>query len=397
MSEFKIATFGCWNMGCKKYSGQESVRDLLKSKQSVYEFMVILGDNYYANSKKIDVGNGNNFKIKETKLIEAKDGFMCLDSINLEKKLIMGNHDIKDSYDKSCSILKNQLKLQWYDVKFPYAFDIYYVKNEPDYSGILMIYLDTTIYDKDIKKLGGIYCIEETLGKNLNDLKCEQNKFIVDTLEFINVNLYKIKNVIFYGHQPLIYSKKINEKTGNYVMNTIDPLLDLIFDQMNKYTGIKFYWICADYHVYLNTRIIDIDNNNYIDQWIFGTGGGDLDSLINETSINYQSNYAGRTKNFSYQILENNIVDYNDDPVRILQNGNEIRGASKYGYGEITLGANEVLHKFITSKFCYEGTLAKKDKKKDKKKDINGDPISFANKYVKYKNKYMELKKKYIQ
>mgnify|MGYP001473503591 CR=1 FL=1 len=51
MNEFKIAIFGCWNTGCENNSGQESVKDILKSKQSEYEFMVILGDNYYAKNK----------------------------------------------------------------------------------------------------------------------------------------------------------------------------------------------------------------------------------------------------------------------------------------------------------------------------------------------------------
>lgn len=255
MSEFKIATFGCWNMGCTKYSGQESVKDLLKSKQSEYDFMVILGDNYYANKVKIDLGDNNDFKIKQNKLIEAKNGFACLDEINLEKKLIMGNHDLDDNFDKDCSILINQLKLQWYDVKFPYGFDFYYLVSEDKkvYSCVLMIYLDTTIYDPKIKELGGKYCIKKTLGKNVDDLVSEQNQFIINTLEFINNPIFNIKNVVFYGHQPLIYTKEKVE--CDYVMKTIDPLLNLLFDEKNKYQTTNFYWVCADYNVYLNTNI----------------------------------------------------------------------------------------------------------------------------------------------
>ena len=144
MDNFKIAVFGCWNTGCNKYSGQESVKNLLKSKQSEYEFMVILGDNYYAEKKKYKVPNSStDVKIKKTKLYDVQKGFECLDEIKLEKKLIMGNHDLEDSYDKNCSVLKNQLRLQWYDIKFPYSFDIYCINQGSDYSSVLMIYLDT--------------------------------------------------------------------------------------------------------------------------------------------------------------------------------------------------------------------------------------------------------------
>jgi hypothetical protein len=128
MDTFNIAVFGCWNEGCRENSGQQSVSNLIKSNESKYEFMVILGDNYYAGKKTIiDNGMGSKFKIKLTNINELKNGFACLDQINLEKKLIMGNHDVEDSLDKGCSVLKSQLKLPWYDVKFPFGFDMYYL------------------------------------------------------------------------------------------------------------------------------------------------------------------------------------------------------------------------------------------------------------------------------
>ena len=45
----KIAAFGCWNVGCKKSSGQEKVTELIQTKNDKckYSFMIILGDNYY--------------------------------------------------------------------------------------------------------------------------------------------------------------------------------------------------------------------------------------------------------------------------------------------------------------------------------------------------------------
>ena len=51
MNNFSIAVFGCWNEGCTSNSGQQSVSNTIKSNESKYEFMVILGDNYYAKKK----------------------------------------------------------------------------------------------------------------------------------------------------------------------------------------------------------------------------------------------------------------------------------------------------------------------------------------------------------
>ena len=133
-----IAVFGCWNRGCENGSGQQAVAQLIKSREQNYKFMTILGDNYYAKQKKI---GPNDEKIYDTNLEELKNGFECFSDIKLEKKLIMGNHDVVESYDKYCSVLKNQLKIPWYDIKFPYAFDLYYVKNNANYETILFIYL----------------------------------------------------------------------------------------------------------------------------------------------------------------------------------------------------------------------------------------------------------------
>ena len=246
-----------------------------------------------------------------------------------------------------------------------------------------------TIYDNKIKEKGGIYCIKETLGKNINDLRCEQNQFIINTLKFIKTSVYKIKNVIFYGHQPLIYTK---DKDMIEIIK-IDSLLDLLFDEIKKYDNINFYWICADYHVYLNSRIVQTDNGKFIEQWIFGTGGGELDILIDKYEMDYILNYNNKIKNFQYKILENNTFDYNNNNIIDIKDKNNdkvIRGESKFGYGEIILNVDNITHKFIMSKFCYDNTSTKKDKKEKEKKDF------FKIKYFKYKEKYLQLKK-YIQ
>jgi len=135
-----FATFGCWNKGCRENSGQRKVIDVLKSNEHNYNFMVILGDNYYS-----DKINLHNLKIKNVSTRDMKNGFNCLDEIHLDKKIILGNHDIEEGIEYGCNVLKYQIKLPWYDVKFPFGYEKHYIKHDNMHECALMLYLDTTI------------------------------------------------------------------------------------------------------------------------------------------------------------------------------------------------------------------------------------------------------------
>lgn len=124
----------------------------------------------------------NELKIKETNIQELANGFKCLEDINLEKKLIMGNHDVEESFDKSCSALKVQLKLPWYDVKFPFGVDKYYLyhnKITNTYETILFIYLDTSLYDNDLNDDNS--CYQSSLGIGVDELKKTKTIYIFNT------------------------------------------------------------------------------------------------------------------------------------------------------------------------------------------------------------------------
>lgn len=385
MDTFNIVVFGCWNTGCTENSGQRSVSEILKKNEKKYEFVVILGDNYYA--KKLTLIN--DFKVKITKLSDAKSGFDCLDNIKLEKKLIMGNHDVVDSFNNGCSVLKSQLKLPWYDIKFPFSFDFYYLSNDSTYETILMIYLDTTIYNTQI--MNEQLCYSNTIGKSKTDLLNEQNEFIIKTLEMTISNPhYQIKNVIFFGHEPLFTFKKKGELLKPLI---IKELLKLLFDEKKKYKNLNFYWICADYHIYQNTEIIDLESGNKIPQWIFGTGGGKLDSLVDINTFNFKNTYQ-------INIIPNIVYDSNY--IDVSTNFTSY-GVDRFGYGEITFELCSVKHKFIMSDFNYT-INNKKNKTSESIKAIKAIKASDAievnetnvikNKYLKYKKKYIELNKK---
>ena len=64
--------------------------------------------------------------------------------------------------------------------------------------------------------------------------------------------------------------------------------------------------------------------------------------------------------------------------------------ASKFGYVEIILNIDNITHKFIMSKFCYDDT-SKQNKKNKTQDDLTKDGINHKNKYLKYKNKYFKI------
>jgi hypothetical protein len=383
MNNFSIAVFGCWNKGCKNNSGQKSVSNLIKLNESKYQFMVILGDNYYAEKKNLYESGDSKLKIKLTNIQELKEGFECIQDINLEKKLIMGNHDIEDSFDKSCSVIKTQLKLPWFDIKFPYGYDMYYLYGDEDNSNnqtILFIYLDTTLYSEGINNNNSCYHL--VLDKSFDELKTEQNNFIIQTLEITQNQLLNISKVVFFGHEPLFTFK---EKNGKNKSAIITELLDLLFYQMDP--NIKYYWICADYHIYQNSTITSkSEPDKKIYQWIFGTGGGDLD---NSVSTNYIE-----SSNYNLLIQPNIVLDSNFNDISNCFDG--VFGVKKFGYGEISFNSNSVTHKFVIADYHDDNPETKPKKKKEKITVNGGGNNYYKDKYIKYKTKYNELKNKNI-
>lgn len=362
MSNFKISVFGCWNEGCNENSGQQNVSKLIKANESKYKFMVILGDNYYA--KKVTLSNNPPIKIKDTNVQELINGFKCLENINLEKKLIMGNHDIEDSMDKSCSALKIQLKLPMYDVKFPFGYDLYYLyhyenKNKNAYETVLFIYLDTSLYDENLNDTNS--CYKSSLNINIDKLREDQEIFLLKTLDMINDKIYNIKNVVFFAHEPLITFKNKNDVNTCSIKSS---LLKTLFDVKIKYDDKEFYWICADYHIYQNAIITHkLKPGQKITQWIFGTGGGELDKV---PTINTHT-----VEQYKLEILQN--VIFNSDDVDISSQFNTF-GIAKHGYGEIIFDFCSITHKFISIDNTVNNNI-------------------YKTKYLKYKTKYNELKK----
>jgi hypothetical protein len=432
----KIAAFGCWNIGCIDGSGQKKVSELIKKNEKDYEFMIILGDNFYPMKDKdkdkdkvkkdkcsdltsIDVINKEGFKCPPNPLIndgdkpckkkdkikdkelptikieDMKKGFECLADIDLPKKLIMGNHDINDGINQECVNLIYQLNElpkynpeslpHGYDIKFPYGYDYY--------NKLLIIYIDTTIYapEYSLDKSSDIKVNCYTALKDHNDIMGKQKKFIIGVL---NDYKDKIKHVLICGHEPLLtykikcdIGKDANELGERDKSATIKPLIDLIFEQKKFYKDIPFTYLCADYHIYQYSKIYkDLD---YIDQIIVGTGGGSLDNLTP-----YTRPKSIVVDKYTLEIQKNNVKnDYYNTKVCNCICDLHSHGINHFGYGEIIYNAKtyELIHNFIPIEDCnyFINKQIKDESFMDE--EINYD--LFKNKYLKYKSKYLKLKK----
>ena len=359
--KIKISAFGCWNTGCNNDSGQKSVSDEIKKKENQYNFMIILGDNYYPEKYKLS--EEPKFSVKDIQSTNMEKGFKCIDNINLTRKLIMGNHDVEESVNQGCSVIKYQQKLPWYDVKFPFAYEYHYIKNESSYETVLIFYLETTMYREDVLQ----DCYLSLLNKTAEQLIIDQHNFITETIKKTvtnsNLNLTKI---LFCGHEPLFM---IREKKGRKQNIVIKKLLEHIFNEYKKNPKLNFTWICADYHVYQNTKITHEDM--IINQFILGTGGGELDTL----PITNEADFTDNEKQYKFNILSNII--YNTEGIDISDTHQSL-GLPAFGYGEILIEiGNNITHKFILTKLPV----------------ANGGGINYKEKYLKYKFKYNELLK----
>jgi hypothetical protein len=361
MEELKMAAFGCWNVGCKKDSGQESVVNLLKSKEAEYNFMIILGDNYYP--EKINLNKKT--KVKQIESTTMKAGFDCLDKINITKKIIMGNHDIEDGVNQGCSILKYQLKLPWYDVKFPFGYEFHHINSASGYSTLLVLYIDTNLYTNS-----DMPCYNQTLNKPREQLKDDQTYFIVQTLSYItSMPQYKINNVMICGHEPLITYKY---KEGKEKSAFIPELLDLLFIERGKYIDTQFTYVCADLHVYQYSTIENSTNNQVINQIILGTGGGELDDLVPNN--------------------KSNVIVVDTYTLTIYPSINGTNGISQYGYGELIYNKDGLTHNFISIDNPSYNISSNDTAYHTAWRNSQYD--SWYNKYLKYKNKYLKLKEK---
>jgi len=370
MDTLKFATFGCWNKGCVKGSGQEKVIEELFKKQEEYKFLILLGDNYYSSNNEMDYeldGKKQTVKFFDVNLEEMKNGFNCLSNINIPKKIILGNHDIEEGQNQGCMNMKSQLNLPWYDIKFPFGYENHFIfinKNNPDlkmrsYKLIKFIYLDTTIYSYNGKR---DTCYERLLLKTPQQLISEQRVFIKKQIKSLDP---KITNtVVFIGHEPLLPFKFKNKNEKDEYPASILSLLNDIYKLTEKLDkSIQLHYICADFHNFEEgyiTKPYYNGNMFKIHQLIFGTGGNNnLDDRYNpDINRTNPKNFNGFFYDMQHRYGSNKpLLDYSINPLKT------------FGYGEIIIDEFGLTYNFIST---------------------SNETSEWKNKYLKYKNKYLK-------
>jgi hypothetical protein len=316
MNSKKYIHFGCWN-NLNKKSCLTKVMTKLKEYLGVYgtpEFMVIAGDNYYPDKSSIqNLDKDNNPIIGEdgkptktkTKIIKQtflRDGFDLLPDIPIN--MILGNHDLETNTKKKNLFIETDTVPEGKDC-FIIQKEIEAIKPNVDFnlfkfqrvnSTTLWLMIDTSMYSDDINKY--LTCYNTFFRKkglstfsNEQDLVNFQNNQIIQA---ITDNMDGLKHIIISGHHPIIGVKYDSDpddfnKPNPEILNDIPdfkPILKQICELTNNH--LKYYYLCADLHLYQKGLIqLTCDNGNIMEitQYVVGTGGTKLDDALPESIL----------------------------------------------------------------------------------------------------------------
>jgi hypothetical protein len=312
---------GCWNKGnCNKttntdlYKTVESIQEYLtfldKNNITKPEKLFIAGDNYYPDKteskektdekEKKEKEKEKKEKIKITNIDNLNSGFDCINSINIDKYILFGNHDFEktilpnndqEKNEKECHNLTKQLlyndnvnKIEFFNFKSYCLPHIYKNENET-----LIVMIDSTMYDIKNGHDESLDCYKIINDNDNNDnmlefIKNEQTRRAYNLIEY-----YKelpIKNIIFMAHHPIfgLKVKENKEKENELRVDCYEGLIELemLFynEFVNKKKSIKYYHFCADIHQFQVSKVT-INNDFVIKQYIVGTGGAEKDDEIN--------------------------------------------------------------------------------------------------------------------
>lgn len=316
--------FGCWNNGlCDKNKGINSVSKVM-NKLNKYvnkiendvDFISIAGDNYYPEKIK---KKGDKIKIIHTNQLVS--GFDCLPN-NVEINMILGNHDLETNIiDKQQLYIEDEIQIENNcfilntEIKEAVNKNINFVlqKTYKLSKNTLIIMIDTSMYEDDAKNY--IPCYKKYFQKkgvidthitNILALQNMQQKNILIKLRKRNK---RYDNIVIIGHHPITGWKEKNDK--NILIHPAIEFIELLLSIYEKHPSSKYYYLCADLHLY-QQGTIKIDDKMVIKQYIVGTGGAELDTAIPvdsairvDTSIPVYSTLGNIIYTFTYEMKQN--------------------------------------------------------------------------------------------
>jgi hypothetical protein len=328
--------FGCWNNGlCDKNEGTNGVSKVMnklnKYARNNLKFISIAGDNYYPEkikkekSEKKEKGEKSEKKEKgeKIKIIHTQNlvsGFTCLPN-NVEINMILGNHDLEtNTQNKQQLYIEDENQMEDMNNCFILNTEIKEARKKPINEArkkpinfvlqktyelsknTLIIMIDTSMYEDDA--INYIPCYNEYFQKNgvidlpitnIIELQKLQRENILHKLDELNKTY---SNIIIIGHHPITGWKEKND--NNILIHPSIEFIKLLMDIYKKHPSSKYYYLCADLHLY-QQGTIKIDDKMVIEQYIVGTGGAELDTAIPVDST-LENKYRYR---FTYVMKQN--------------------------------------------------------------------------------------------
>ena len=299
MATNRFIFFGCWNnKGCDKGAMADPKTPLTKTIEKIGalltpttpqspSFLIVAGDNYYPTDAGKDC-------VKKKKYDEDKlrSGFECLDELDIETFLLLGNHDVEklgtdvEGIDptKGCAVIEFQKgryidsspttnpKIQLFNFKGDK------LMQKPVGTNTMIIMFDSTIYDFDGEEEGKKYldCYAKILPgiESIESIRKKQAKQRDETIKQLNKD-NKYTTLIFSCHHPILSARL---KKGKFKEAIRKQIADFLLPFTAIKTVTKFILLCADDHL-VQYSTLTISGKMTIEQYIVGTGGAELDKL----------------------------------------------------------------------------------------------------------------------
>jgi hypothetical protein len=287
--------FGCWNNGA--CSGTTPLKKTIDKINSLIRspspppslpFLIVAGDNYYPTDKGEECD-----KKKVYESANLLSGLTCLDGLELETFLLLGNHDVEKlgtdvtNIQEGCEVIDFQLS-RYSDppVKSPtttlfrFKDPALMQKQVGDQTTIIMF--DSTIYDVETEEEGKKYldCYKKIVPSftSIDDIKKKQEKQRAETIKGLSSRGNNIKTLIFACHHPIVSARS---KKGKFKEKIRKQIAEFLLPFKNIRTVTKFILLCADDHLFQYSTLTITKNGESmtIEQYIAGTGGAELDTL----------------------------------------------------------------------------------------------------------------------
>ena len=203
--------FGCWNKFRDDAVERQNIifqqiYEYIETTGGSYDFLCLLGDNYYPEKKRI-----GGKKVKEYNDSNLKKGFELLNQIKLPKIFVHGNHDIVD-FPEECQLLSMMARS---DASVIDGESNFYPKGIVRITeNTIMFFLDSTIYELEDDLIISETCYNklfdfftpyfENPPRLLKEIKEKQLEIVSSILESNN----KKPNIIFHFHHPIVSKKE---------------------------------------------------------------------------------------------------------------------------------------------------------------------------------------------